>query len=595
MSEPHASTTVSSDPTAGREQRRRRLGRPATMWAALGYLAVAALVTARAWGDPANTWIGTPGDPEKFMGFLAWFPFAVTHGLNPLHMTYVDLPTGINAMWDGTVPFAAYAVWPARALFGPVAAYDVAVIGALLLDGLGTFLWLRRHTRHQVAAFVGGLMMVVGPYALARTYGHLNLVLFFALPFMFLLLEDIVREPEHRLRRGFLFGALAAVQLLCGEEPLALGAIALAVALAIAAATSPRRALSRAMSVLPAGTAALAGFLLIGGVPLGYQFLGPDIVHGVFQPPDVYVTDLANLVVPTTAQVISLGGPGAEGIPAGTWTGGPIEWDGYIGVPLLLLVAFALVHWRRDRWLLIVGCSTVVLTVLSLGPHLHVNGVDHTRWPLPEAVIDSLPVFKSILPNRFSLVVDFGLAAVIAVFIDRVAFSTTLWRRAAGVVATAVVAASMWPALVPASNTYIPPYFRTGGDVADLSPASAALVFPIPFVGSAASTSSALWQAVADFRFKMFSGATTSATSAGTVGFGSPDLPLRCVTDELQGSGSTTGCNLTPPAFLARLRGLGIRLVIVGPVDHLSEITAYMTALTGRQPQRDQGVLIWPV
>jgi hypothetical protein len=67
------------------------------------------------------------------------------------------------------------------------------------------------------------------------------------------------------------------------------------------------------------------------------------------------------------------------------------------------------------------------------------------------------------------------------------------------------------------------------------------------------------------------------------------------VTDELQGSGVTTGCSLTPPEFLARLRGLGIHLIIVGPVDHLSEITAYMTAVTGRQPQRDQGVLIWPV
>ncbi len=595
MTGPDPTTRSPSGPAGSRSQRLGRLGQPAAVWAALGYLAVALLVTARAWGDPATAWIGTPGDPTKFMAFLAWFPFAVTHGLNPLHMTYVDLPTGINTMWDGSLPFAAYAVWPARALFGVVAAYNVVVIGALMLDGLGTFLWLRRHTRHQAAAFLGGLMMAVGPYALARTYGHLNLVLFFALPFMFLLLEDIVREPEHRLRRGFLLGVLGAAQLLCGEEPLALGAIALVVALVIAATASPRTAPARALSMLPAAAAALAGFLLIGGVPLAYQFLGPDIVHGVFQPPDFYVTDLVNLVVPTTAQVISLGGPGAEGIPASAWTGGPIEWDGYIGVPLLLLLGFALVHWRRDRWLLIMGCSTVVFIVLSLGPHLHVNGAVHKRWPLPESLIDSLPVFKSILPNRFSLVVDFGLAAVIAVFIDRVAFSPTVWRRAVGVVTTAVVATSMWPALIPASNTYIPPYFQAGGDVAKLSPGTAALVFPIPFVGSAASTSSALWQAVADFRFKMFSGASISATSTGTVGFGSPDLPVRCVTDGLQGSGSTTGCSLTPPEFLTRLRGLGIRLVIVGPVDHMSEISAYMTALTGRQPQRDQGVLTWPV
>jgi hypothetical protein len=567
---------------------------PEELAAAAVYVAAAIALTLPAWAHPLSSTIGDPGDSDKFMGFLAWFPFAVTHGHNPLHMTWIDLPTGINAMWDTTMPFAAFLVWPVRALLGIVAAYNALLLGALALNGLCTFLWLRRHTRYHLAALVGGLLMVAGPYAAARSYGHLNLVLYFPLPLMFLVLEDIVREPKVRsLRRGMYLGVLAAIQLLCTEEALALAAVALFIALALAAAFAPRQAWRRLLQSGPAVLGVAVGFVVVGGLPLAYQFLGPSVVHGAIQPPDLYVNDLLNFIVPTSATAISLGGPGMLSGPVVPWTGNPIEWNAYIGIPLLLTFGFTMARWWRNRWLLVLGMTALAMIVLSLGPHLHVNGVDHTRFPLPERLLDKLSVFDNILPNRFSLLMDFGLAGVLAVFIDHVLRAADRRHRVVGAAAVVLVAVSLWPGIVPASAAVVPRYFQSGGDVARIPSGTAVLVFPIPYVGPPSTAEPALWQAVADFRFKMVSGASISAGPDGTESFGSTAEPLKCVVDSLQTAGSADACNTPPSAILDQLHSLAVRYVIMGPTPHQAEISAYLTSLTGRSPISDQGVLTW--
>ena len=147
------------------EDLRRSLARPRPRrWAFCGYFIATALLTFPAWLDPTNKWIGGPGDPMKFMEFLSWYPFAISHGLNPLLNSYVNLPGGSNMMWDTTMPLAAVCLWPVTAAFGVIAAWNVGVVAALVLDGWCTFLWLRRHVRHDVAAWIGGLLMVLGPF-----------------------------------------------------------------------------------------------------------------------------------------------------------------------------------------------------------------------------------------------------------------------------------------------------------------------------------------------------------------------------------------------------------------------------------------------
>jgi hypothetical protein len=52
------------------------------------------------------------GDPQIYMWGLAWYPHALTHGLDPLETTAVRAPSGFNLAWATTIPGAAIAAGP---------------------------------------------------------------------------------------------------------------------------------------------------------------------------------------------------------------------------------------------------------------------------------------------------------------------------------------------------------------------------------------------------------------------------------------------------------------------------------------------------
>jgi hypothetical protein len=204
-------------------------------------------------------------------------------------------------------------------------------------------------------------------------------------------------------------------------------------------------------------------------------------------------------------------------------------------------------------------------------------------------------VFDNILPNRFSLLIDLGLAAVLATFVDCVLSARRRFVAISGTALVAAVAVAWWPALVPASHQPIPRYFQGGGDVNRLSVGTAALVFPVPYAGPPETAEPSLWQAAADFRLKLVSVTSISAAPTGAVAFGSTVEPLTCVATSLQLRGTADVCRTTPMAVLSQLRALHVSLVILGPSPHQADIVAYVTALIGSPPQQDQGVLIWSV
>ena len=124
-----------------------------------------------------------------------------------------------NMMWDTTVPLLAVLFWPVTATFGVIASWNFAPSTLLVLNGYCTFLWLRRHVDKAFAAWVGGLMMVVGPFAFTRAHAHLNLLAFFPVPLMALEVEKPFAGKLLHARTATAIGAriglLAAIQVLC--------------------------------------------------------------------------------------------------------------------------------------------------------------------------------------------------------------------------------------------------------------------------------------------------------------------------------------------------------------------------------------------
>ncbi len=93
------------------------------------------------------------------------------------------------------------------------------------------------------------------------------------------------------------------------------------------------------------------------------------------------------------------------------------EASGYIGVPLLVLTGFLAWRSRRSSRTQLAMALVVVAAVLSLGPHLAVDG-RLTGIPLPFLLLDHIPLVDNLLPSRFSFEMSACLAAVVAFGLD---------------------------------------------------------------------------------------------------------------------------------------------------------------------------------
>jgi hypothetical protein len=248
----------------------------------------------------------------------------------------------------------------------------------------------------------------------------------------------------------------------------------------------------------------------------------------------------------------------------------------------------------------VVALGTCAAVVWSLGPYLHVAGVTHHLVPLPGRLLALLPVFANLLPARFDLFLDLGLAALLAVFVDR-AVCVGRWRfRIMGGVALALVVATVAPRMpLAASTSETPRYFLPGGDVASLAPGTTALV--VPYGDSSSSMEPLLWQAQSGFRFRMVSGTIWTAGPGGAPSFGRPvTTTLDCVMNALQTSGTTSGCGSDRVgAVRADLDQLGVRVIILGPLAYGTEpalqapMEDFLSQVAGAPPRADQGVEVW--
>ena len=113
-------------------------------------------------------------DPGLFIWWLRWTPFAIGHGLNPLHTDYLSALAGVSAMWNTSV-FALGTVFaPITLLFGPVVSFNLALILGPPLSAWTAAMWLSRHARMLPAA-LGGLLFGFSPFVIEHSRaGHLN-------------------------------------------------------------------------------------------------------------------------------------------------------------------------------------------------------------------------------------------------------------------------------------------------------------------------------------------------------------------------------------------------------------------------------------
>jgi hypothetical protein len=540
-------------------------------WIALSiYVLVAMGIFSSTWADPAGKWIGSPKDPQLFIWYLGWIPHQLSHGHNPLFTDYLSYPPGVNLMWNTSMIFPAVVLWPVTVLFGPVIAYNLLITAGIALSAWCAFLAARRFVDRETPCFVAGLLYGFSPGLIAQALGHPHVVVALFPPVALLLGHEIlVRRRLNPVIAGTLSGVAAALQLLTGEEVLAATLVIAAFGVALLALMHRDQVRASLPYVAKAAGAAVLVFAILAAYPLGFQFLGLQRVSGSVQGPDIYVSDLLAFFLP--GNLIH-------------FTGNVTENDAYVGLPLLALFAAGLVlGWRepRIRW---IGLTALIVAVLSLGPHLHVDGNVTPLW-LPWAVIARLPLMESALPARLMDIGFLGIGIVVAYACARALASTRTWRYVTAVLLLAGVAI-VPPLPYPSVAATAPTFFKAGGDVEKIPSGSVVLVTPF---SSKESTDAMYWQAVAGYRFRMPEG---DAFTPGPYLGPHPSF-LQSTLDQLDASRPVAMTPDVRAMALADIKRFGVTTIVAGPSPGQQAIVEFLTEVEGQPPVDDGGVKIW--
>jgi hypothetical protein len=456
---------------------------------------------------PSHVYLGYGTDPATHMWFLAWWPYAISHGLDPFVTHVLWAPTGYNLGGSTAIPGPSLLLSPITETLGPVVAYNILALLCPAVSAWAGYLLCRHVTGNHPASLVGGWLFGFSTYEMGQLMGHPNLALVFLVPVAVLL---ALRRIEGSLR-PWPFVLLLALTLFCqflisGEVLLTLVVFG-AVALLLALLYFPRRAvvLSAAAEVMVA--------LVIAFAALGPYLVA--VVRGLSSPPIYsfypffYASDLENFAIPNP--MTAIGGGHFTGVAA-TFSGNVSEQTAYLGVPLIVCILLFAGAWRRRRAAWFLMATLLVILVASLGPRLRIGGAQRI-W-LPWRLVVGLPFIKYALPARFMLY-GFLLAGLIVALWLAGPASTAWTRRGRWTLALLAVAFLLptsthafwrWPDDTPA-------FFSSGIYRQYLQPGENTLVIPFAGLGT-----SMLWQARTSFWFRMPEGYVSVVPPSGFAG-----------------------------------------------------------------------------
>jgi hypothetical protein len=566
----------------------------AAVWYSLGALAVSLLL----WRHPSTATVaGNRGDADQFAWFFRYSATAVAHGHLPaLVTTALNPPQGVNAMWNTFMLLPGVLLSPLTLLAGPQASLNLLMTLGFAGSAFALFVVLRRWGVGVPSAAVAGALYGFSPALVHSAVGHYDL--------MFAVLPPLIIDAALRiavgslgtgraavLRGGLWLGAVTAAQLLTAEELLVDSAIAFALIVVVLAASRPREFVRRIPPALAGYGVAVALLLVLCGYPLWVQFFGPLHQHGSAFTPDFFKNDLSGLVTPSKLMLFHTAGSAAA---AASYQGGVAEYLGYLGWPLLLVLAVIAVAGWRHLAVRAAAVTFAALEIFALGGTLMVSGSGHPGVLLPWHWLGSLPLLDAVLTDRFSILADGAAAVLLALGADLARRQPWVTRRAAGpALVTAVTVLAVLPIVprpLPAVAASSPPPGWSASLAALHLPAGArVLVVPTP---TATFTEPMRWQADAGQDISLVGGYYTGPGPGGQAyidGGGTP--PATQYLNVLWNGGVFP----QPPARaavqsqLARWDPAAV-LAVTGPHSRLGH---YLIGLLGPPPIERGDILAW--
>jgi hypothetical protein len=554
-------------------------------WFAAGvfvvYVALAVLLNLSVWRAPLASYIGQGSDPQQAFWFLTWTPYAIGHLHNPLISDHMNYPNGVNLMWQTWMPAAGVLLAPVTAVWGATATYNVIITVSPALAAFLAFLAIRRLVPGSIPAMVGGLLYGFSPFVMAQSLGHAHMVLSAITPPLVLMLLDelLLRQRMRTWALALLVAGCGVLQFFIAEEVFVSEILVAALVTALLAVSRWSEVRMRARYAAHVLWRAAVVTAAVIAVPLAVQVVGPETASGVaFHSSDIYLTDAANLVLPTSVQWLA---PDPLQHVTMQFTGNATEWDGYIGLPLLAVLVTALVRCWNSLLIRVAGLTAVVMMVFALGPHLHIGG-HVTQVPLPEWVVAHLPYLKNLQPNRMTLYV-FLAAAVGFAFVLRRLSAGAGRARVVTAAAVAAVALPLVPAFPVRSTLQVPSFFTT--PQVNLIPEDS-IALTAPWTGIQ-DTSNMLAQQATGLRYHILGGYFLGPLSSSAAA-------VRDALIAIQENGTPPVLDgATRQTMLTELHDDHVTVAIAMPGSQQARYAAYLTALLGATPENVGGVDVW--
>jgi len=435
-------------------------------------------------------------DPTVNMWSLAWWPYALLHGMNPLVTNALFVPDRINlaATSPTLCPLAGIVSAPITIAFGPIVSYNLLMRASPVLAAFLAFLLCRYITRSFAASLFGGYVFGFSTYILGHMEGHLQLVLIFPIPAgVYLVLRLIDKRISER--RFIVLMALTLVALFLTSSELtltfvALGALCLAVAFVLAP-TRRDRILSAVRPILTAGAAAA----IVTSPVIYYELHGT--VTFASNIGDFDASDVLGFLVPT--DLVRLGYTHFEAlVRAFNLSGSDAEAVTYVGLPLALIVA----RYTITRWALITTkillTMLAVVVVLLLGSHLHIAG--YSTIPLPWKLLDQ-SLLHDVIPLRLAVYMFLIVALIGAMWLAQPragGWGVAKWALAAASIAFLLpnISGGLWRGW-----EFNPAFFTTHQYRRVLTRGENVLILPFGQLDA-----SMLWQADTGFWFRLAGG-----------------------------------------------------------------------------------------
>jgi hypothetical protein len=393
-------------------------------------------------------------DPQFYVWSLRWWPYAVSHGINPLFSSQIGAPHGYDLAWASTTPSVALLMWPVTAAFGVLVSYNIVLLVVPPVSAWAAFIAARRLTGRFWAALLAGAVYGFSPFELIHNWqGQPNLTVIVLFPLMVYL---VVRWWDGSLGRiGFVswMTVLMAVEFYTFNEAFAEMTVVWAGALLIGLAVAGRAARRKV-----ARLAGLTAIAYAGSVVLAAPYLIYSLRHNsgaLTRQNNAFSLQFMRLIVPTSQQMF-----GVKPLIEYSSQIGRRGLDNYVGIPLLvILLLLAVFAWSsRLSRLLVIGF--VLVLALAAGPVVVIT-IHHT-FALPWGKLWSLPIARSAEPSRFIVFGSLALAIALAVWLAAPTRSRLLKgaRWGLGLLAVAAVitdSPTSYQAVIPAPRGFTPP------------------------------------------------------------------------------------------------------------------------------------------